>query len=149
MQRRPGLVLVSLLAAALILAACGASKPSETVTRGQELLSVAFDKPGSWEEGTYPPGAATPDSTLAITGGRYQMDLRAGQSASFTWGAGGGRYENVVIEVDTEQISGEKDNLYGVACRLNTDAQGETTGYVLLISGDGHYGIAGLSNNAL
>jgi hypothetical protein len=119
------------------------------VTQGQELLSIPFDQPGSWEEGTYPAGAETPDSKLAITDGRYQIDLRAGESASFTWGAGGGSYENVVIEVDTEQLSSEKNNLYGVACRLAPDAQGETTGYVLLISGDGHYGIAELTNDAL
>jgi hypothetical protein len=148
MQQRKVIVRVGLLVA-LVLAACGESKPSETVTQGQELLSVTFDQPGSWEEGTYPTGGTTPDSTLAITGGRYQIDLQAGQSASFTWGAGGGSYENVVIEVDTEQLSSEKNNLYGVACRLATNAQGETTGYVLLISGDGHYGIAELTNDAL
>jgi hypothetical protein len=147
MKWRTGGVIV--LAAALILAACGSPTPSETVTQGQELLSVTFDQPGSWEEGTYPPGTATPDSRLAITGGRYQIDLRAGQSASFTWGTGGGSYENVIIEVDTEQLSSEKNNLYGVACRMVSDAQGATTGYVLLISGDGHYGIAELTNNAL
>lgn len=147
MQRRTGIVIV--LAAALFLAACGESKPSETVTQGRELYSVTFDQPGSWEEGTYPTDAATPDTTLAITGGRYQIDLRAGQSASFTWGVGGDFYEDVVIDVDTEQLSSEKDNLYGVACRLVSDAQGATTGYMLLISGDGNYGIAEMANNAL
>ncbi|HVO68503.1 MAG TPA: hypothetical protein VMT24_00575 [Aggregatilineaceae bacterium] len=149
MNRRCLVIIGSLLALTLILAACGESEPSETVIQGQELLSVTFDQPGSWEEGTYPTDAATPDSTLAISGGRYRIDLQAGQSASFTWGAGGGRYENAVIEVDAEQLSSEKNNLYGVACRLATDGQGETTGYVLLISGDGHYGIAELTNNAL
>jgi len=147
MQWRTGIVIVS--AAALILAACGEDKPSETVTQGQELFSVTFDQPGSWEEGKYPIDAATPDSVLAITGGRYQIDLRAGQSASFTWGAAGDSYEDVVIEVDTEQLSSEKNNLYGVACRLVADAQGATTGYMLLISGDGNYGIAEMTNNAL
>ena len=38
----------------------------------------------------------------------------------------------------------EKDNLYGVLCRLGTDSRDNTTGYALLISGDGHYGIAEL-----
>jgi hypothetical protein len=133
----------------LILTACGSDDPSKTATKGAEILAVTFDDPGSWEEGVYLDDNGEPESTLAITDGRYHVSYRAGRSASFTWGVGGESYENVIIEVETEQISREKDNLYGIMCRLTPDERGSLTGYALLISGDGHYGIAELRSRSL
>jgi hypothetical protein len=66
-----------------------------------------------------------------------------------TWGAGGDAYENVIIEVEAEQLSPEKDTLYGAMCRLVTDDSGNTTGYALLVSGDGQYGIAEVNGRSL
>ena len=142
-------LLVIGLVFALILAACGDAKPSKTVMQGDALFSVTFDTPGSWEEGSYPAGANDPDSVLAITAGHYQIDHRAARSASFTWGVGGAEAENVIVEVDTEQLSPEKDNLYGIGCRLAINASGDVTGYALLISGDGHYAITEVSHGSL
>jgi hypothetical protein len=140
-----GIVITS----ALILAACGDARPAKSVTQGDELFSAAFDTPGSWEEGTYPTGSNDPDSVLAIADGRYQIEHRAARSASFTWGVGGDEVENVIVEVDTDQISAEKDNLYGIGCRLAVNSSGDVTGYALLISGDGHYAIAEVSRGSL
>jgi hypothetical protein len=145
MKTRPAIFFVILL----ILAACGNNKPAQTATKGAELFTTNFDTPGSWEVGVYMDENGEPESTLAIIDGRYQIDFRAGRSASFTWGAGGAAYENVIVEVETEQLSPEKNNLYGVMCRLAPDEQGNMTGYALLISGDGQYGIAELKSNSL
>jgi hypothetical protein len=141
-------VLLAILAG-LILAACGNDDPSRTPVKGAERLSLTFDEAGRWEEGVYTDENGAPESTLAIIDGRYQIDFRAARSASFTWGAGGEAYENVIVEVETDQLSSEKDNLYGVMCRLAPDDRGNMTGYALLISGDGHYGIAELKGRSL
>ena len=140
-------VLAVMVGGALILAACGGDAPAQEVTQGEELFTVGFDAPGTWEEGAYP--ADAPTSMLTIEEGRYQIDHRAGGSSSFTWGAGGEDYQDVLVEVNTEQLSTEDDNLYGVACRLAENSDGSQNGYALLISGDGHYGIATIKNDTL
>ncbi len=142
-------VVLAGIALGLTLAACGGSDPSYRPVAAETLLSETFDAPGSWEEGASPPEAADPVSRLAVTGGRYEIAHRAERAASFTWGAGGADYEDVIVEVQTEQLSADKDNLYGVACRLAQDDAGDWSGYALLISGDGHYGIADLSHGSL
>lgn len=146
---RSRFMLVPLLLIVLILSACGADEATRTPTAGAPLLSVSFDEAGSWEEGRFPADSADPDSVLAISDGRYQIDHRAGRSSSFAWGTGGEAVQNVIVEVETEQISSENDNLYGVLCRLSADDRGRWSGYALLISGDGHYGIAEFANNSL
>lgn len=132
-----------------ILAACGNDDPSKTPVKGAERLTVIFDEASRWEEGVYNDENGESASSLTRIDGRYQIDLHAGRSASFTWGTGGESYEHVIVEVETDQLSSEKDNLYGVLCRLVSDDQGNTTGYALLISGDGHFGIAELSGRSL
>lgn len=147
-QRLPGIV-VGLVFILLALTACNSGDASKTATQGDELFSVTFDTLDSWETGSYPVGAEDPDSALSISGGRYEIEHRAAQSTSFTWGAGGNAHQDVIIEVTAEQLSSENDNLYGVGCRLSTEKNGDQSGYVLLVSGDGHYGIARLNNRSL
>jgi len=138
------------IAFALLLAACGADEDARrAVIQGDALLTQTFDTPDGWETGTFPPDAATPESVLAVEDGRYVIEHSAEGSASFTWGAGGPAAEDVIVEVRTAQLSDEDDNLYGVGCRLVMDANGGATGYVLLISGDGHFAIAELSRGSL
>ncbi|MBN1200764.1 MAG: hypothetical protein JXJ20_02800 [Anaerolineae bacterium] len=146
MKRQSIILPVLLIAAAL--AACG-NDPSHTAAQGSELFTVSFDESGSWEEGSYPSGADDPGSTLVISDGRYRIDHRPTGSNSFTWGTGGDAYEDVIIDVETEQLSRENNNLYGIGCRLETNADGSASGYALLISGDGHYGIARLNKTSL
>ena len=148
---RRGVVLgVMLMGVVLVLAGCGDDDPSKTVDQGAELLAVTFDETGTWETGIFPVGEV-PTSTLAIDEGQYQINHRAEDTASFIWGEGAldNSADNVIIDVQVEQLSEEKDNLYGVLCRLGTDSRDNTTGYALLISGDGHYGIAELKSNTL
>jgi len=138
-----------LLLGALVLGACGSDDPSRKVTQGDTLFTVSFDEPGAWEEGAYPVESSPPDSTLAVADGRYRIEHRAARSSSFTWGVGGEPAGNVIVEVEAAQASAEDDNLYGVLCRVQTDDSGATRGYALLISGDGHYGIAMFERGAL
>lgn len=147
-QRNLWIIAASLIVI-LILAACGSDEPDKNAVTGDMLLTETFDEAGAWETGAYPTDAAEPNAILTITGGRYQIDYTATANTSLTWGSGGDDYANVIIEVDLEQLSAEEDNLYGVACRLREDENGSATGYVLLISGDGHFGIAELSRRSL
>jgi len=148
-MRRTHFLTGTFLLLVLLLAACGDDEPSRTVRSGDLLLSESFAAPQTWEQGVYPPDAATPDSQLAVREGRYELFHRAGRTASFTWGAGADAPQDVIVEVSTEQLSADKDNLYGVLCRLAQDEAGQWSGYALLISGDGHYGIADLSRESL
>ncbi|GAB4414389.1 MAG: hypothetical protein Kow00106_09480 [Anaerolineae bacterium] len=148
-MRRFLLVMGSSLLVALVLSACGSDEPSRAVLVGDVLLSEPFDAPLSWEQGLYPPDAVTPTSQLAVIDGQYVLYHRAERTASFTWGAGVATAQDVVVEVSAEQLSSEKDNLYGVLCRLARDDEGAWSGYALLISGDGHYGIADYSRESL
>ena len=140
-------VLVFGMLSVLLLAACGSDNASRNVEQGAQLLNVTFDAADDWETGTFP--ADDPTASLAIQDGRYRVTHSAERSASFTWGQDGEAFEDVIIEVTAEQISEYDNNLYGVACRLAEDERGNQTGYALLISGDGHYGIADLSHNSL
>ncbi|HML22592.1 MAG TPA: hypothetical protein PKD09_13140 [Aggregatilinea sp.] len=141
--------LLGILAVVIMAIAACQPDPKHQVETGAELLSATFDDPSSWESGAYPVNAEEPDSTLSVVDGRFRIDHRSTGSPSFTWSLGGDAYQNVVIEVETQQISDEENNLYGVACRLTTDDSGDATGYVLLISGDGYFGFARLSNRSL
>ncbi len=150
MRRHFFAVGIMLSAAVLLLVSCEKDDPSQTANQGAELFRESFDESGPWEEGTYP--AEEPTSSLAIVNGRYRIDHESEPGASFIWGESktlDDNTQNVIIEVQVEQISTEKDNLYGVLCRLGEDARGNATGYALLISGDGHFGIAELRSNSL
>lgn len=149
MNRTWSLVGGALLGIALALAACGSDKPARQVIEGDIVLSESFDALATWEQGVYPPDAATPISQLAVREGRYEVTHRAERTASFAWGAGVDAPQNVIVDVGAEQLSAEKDNLYGVLCRLAQDERENWSGYALLISGDGHYGIADLSRDSL
>jgi hypothetical protein len=142
-------LLALLLLGALGLGACRSDDPSRKVAQGDALFSVSFDEPGAWEEGAYPVETSQPDSSLAVVDGRYRIEHHAARSSSFTWGVGGEAAENVIVEVEAAQVSEENDNLYGVLCRVQTDDSGATRGYALVISGDGHYGIATVERGAL
>ena len=111
------------------------------------IATDTFDTGGAWEEGAYPATRQRP-SRAEHQRGALRAEHRAGRTASFT-GVGGDPLEDVIIEVEAEQLSSDDDNLYGVGCRLTGDDPSSQTGYVFLISGDGHYGIGELRNQII
>ncbi len=100
------------LITALLIASCGSSAPLHQYTKGSVLTSYDFETAGSFEEGAY--GAAT----LQVIGGVYEIDVMQGDNVLW-WGQWGDNYGDVVIDVDTEQLSDRNENAYGVMCRVN------------------------------
>jgi len=84
-----------------------------------------------WEIGTYSGGE------LAYSNGKYTIISYA--DGSTMWGGSGLRYDDMIIDIDTDQITApdNNNNDYGVVCRLQADG----SGYYGLISGDGFYAI--------
>ncbi|NDJ76704.1 MAG: hypothetical protein GYB65_10635 [Chloroflexi bacterium] len=136
-----------LILAVLVLAACGsADDPSEETAKGRVVISQAFDQPGLWEEDTAQTESGAEYqfvATLSTENGRYVIDHQSTDGNSFSWGVGARTVPaDVIIEVETEQLSADEDNLYGIMCRVTPNSSGELGGYAFLISGDGHFGIA-------
>ena len=100
---------------------------------GSILLEDDFEDPASgWEIGDYDTGS------VGYNGGVYVVTALGNRETM--WGTAGRSFDNVIIEVDTTQVSAgpKNDNDYGVVCR----EQGNGDGYHMLISGDGYYAIA-------
>ncbi len=110
--------------------------PQATDTPVPETSNVIFqdnfDNPASgWEVGEYDTGdVGYKDGVYFVT---------STDNSNVMWGVANRTFDDLVIEVDTTQISAgpENDNAYGVACR----EQDGGDGYYLRISGDGYYGI--------
>lgn len=127
------IVAVSLLALAAL--ACG----TPTKSSGPEVLyEDDFGDTGSgWEVGSWPGGS------VGYKSGAYSVV--SGGSGDTMWGIANTTLSDVLINVDTNQVSApdNDNNSYGVACR----EQGDGNGYYLLISGDGGYAIIKAQGN--
>jgi len=100
-------------AAVLILAACNSGGgPVRNFTVGDQLTSIDFSQPRTFEEGAYP------DANLRIASGVYRISAPAGDNELW-WGQWGATYDNVVIDVDVNQISQRNENAYGIMCRVS------------------------------
>lgn len=95
------------------------------------LLEEPFTQLQSWENYTGETGfARVQDEGYRIT---------QSESGEPMWGQNETVHSNVLIELQTEQLSAEINNGYGIMCRANPENNGE--GYYGLISGDGFHRI--------
>jgi hypothetical protein len=115
------LIAVSLLLFILV----GCSSPPEPIV-GAALLNEQFDDPKAWE--VYNDDT----SDLQTADGAYRITTG---DQGYIWGLNEQSHQDVVIDVDTSQLSAFEDNAYGVMCRADTSNNGD--GYYFLISGDG------------
>lgn len=107
-----------------------APRPTEQVALGDVLLRESFDQPYAWER--YANDQLGVD--FRVEQGVYRAFAREG---GFMWGLNSTIHTDVVIQVDTEQLSTAKNNAYGVMCRASPSDNGD--GYYFLISGDGYF----------
>lgn len=99
---------------ALTLVACQPSGPLRQYTSGDLLASYDFAAPGAFEVGIYDA------ASLEVVDGAYEIDVKQGDNTIW-WGQGGDDYADVVIDVDTTQLSQRNENTYGVMCRVAGD----------------------------
>lgn len=65
------------------------------------------------------------------------LSIQTSQPGQLWWTNPGRSFDDVIISVSAQQVSGPNDNAYGVICRY----QDEQNFYIFLISGDGYYAI--------
>ena len=127
-------------------AATAFSLPTAIPTR-TPLPTIAFDPPwplphsedfsdpsSGWEVGSWDRGS------VGYEDGHYVVT--ALDNSFFMWGEPYMRFGDTVMEVDAAQVAGPESNNtgYGFFCRRN-ETEESSTGYALLISGDGYFSI--------
>ncbi|MEO8610183.1 MAG: hypothetical protein ABI690_19975 [Chloroflexota bacterium] len=103
---------------------------AQTITVGDLLENEDFSGDNSWE--TF----KDKDTNVRTVDGTYRMTLKGNL---YTYGLDTQENADTVIEVETNQLSEDLNNEYGVICRGATDKAG--AGYYFFISGDGYYSI--------
>src|SRR5688572_27979639 len=101
---------------------------SQEISVGDLLVDDDFSEDGTWEI------IKDKVSSLRTDDGVYRMTL---DGDLYTWSLNDEEHSDVIIEVETSQISEDLNNHYGVMCRANADGEG----YYFFISGDGYYSI--------
>jgi hypothetical protein len=124
---KTGWLLVVLVA--LLIAACK-PQPTRRIALGDVLLEEDFSQASAWEG--YIDPARNVD--FHIEDGFYRAQARGG---GLMWALNVQMHTNVVIQVDTEQLSEYDNNAYGLMCRAAPANNGD--GYYFMISGDGMY----------
>lgn len=115
----------------ILLAGC-TTQPQTDYTVGERLLDETFDSASAWEQ------AAVDGVTIGVVNGMYQITADVNSYVRGFYRTGS--FDDVVIDVLTQQISLEDNNAYGVVCR-GAMSQEQATGYYFLIGGDGSYSI--------
>lgn len=120
----------------LLLSGCvGTTLPPAPppIALGDVLLDEDFSQPFRWQTYQQP----TQNVDFRPENGVYRAQAWDG---GFSWALhDAATYADVVMQVDTEQLSAAADNAYGVLCRASATDNGD--GYYFFISGDGHYTI--------
>jgi hypothetical protein len=116
---------------ALLIAACK-PRPTGQYALGDVLLEEDFSQSFAWENYT------DPDLQVDF---RVEEDVYRARAhdGGFMWTLNSQAHMNVVMQVDTQQLSDYANNAYGVMCRAAPTNNGN--GYYFLISGDGNYTI--------
>jgi uncharacterized protein YfiM (DUF2279 family) len=119
---------------ALLLALLAACSPSAVpvIRLDAELLREDFSSPRAWESYYN----AEQGMNFAVEEGVYKARVT---QTGIMWTLHSEVHSDVVIEVETTQISTWRDNAYGLMCRAAPSGNGN--GYYFLISADGQYTI--------
>jgi hypothetical protein len=114
----------------LLLVGCSA-QPRTDYNLGDLLLREDFEQTYGWDQGR------RENVEISAVGGTYRILTDVN---SYVRGFNSTRFTDVVIDVETVQLTQSRDSAYGVVCRGAADA-GSGNGYYFLIGGDGSYSI--------
>lgn len=106
------------------------SRGSQAVSPGDLLADERFNNNTTWED------FQGDHSSGAVVNGAYQMQA---DENYFVFEIDQDDHTDVIIEVDTQQLSKSLVNSYGVMCRADSEYSG--AGYYFWITGDGYYAI--------
>lgn len=123
----PAILLALLL---LFLGACQESGP-DPCDEGGTLFTDSFSGESECGWALYSRNGAS----SAIGDG--VLSLTTSQPGQIWWTNPGRTFDDVIITVETEHVTGPQDNAYGVICRY----QSSENFYIFLISSDGYYAI--------
>lgn len=121
----------ALLMALMIMASACQSGEPDPCDEGGTLFNDAFDGETDCGWALYSRDGAT----SAVGDG--VLTLTTSQPGQIWWTNPGRTFDDVIISVETDHVSGPEDNAYGVICRY----QSSENFYVFLISSDGYYAI--------
>ncbi|UCC53247.1 MAG: hypothetical protein JSV68_04620 [Anaerolineaceae bacterium] len=129
------IAVLSLIAMMPLLAACDVLPFGDTGPDSCDSVSAIFEDDFSGEQNCgwleYNRGGAV----AAIDGG--SLIISTSNPGEIWWTNPERAFNDVIVEVNTEQLGGPDDNAYGIICRY----QDEENFYLFLISGDGYYAI--------
>lgn len=108
-----------------------ASAPNPLVV-GDLLLQEDFSAVNAWEN------FSGVDQRAVVDDAHYEVFTQV--EDVYMWGQGFDTYSNLAVMVETEQVSSELNNGYGITCRTTEDPT-NADGYYFFISGDGYYTI--------
>lgn len=106
------------------------------VVSDAQILLQPFDAQNAWSSDT------DRDGNRQVTGQRYEMRMRA--SDIIYTGLGEDEYTNTIITIDTERLSQEPNDGYGIVCR----AEDDENGIHFYISSDGFWRIFAFEDGA-
>jgi hypothetical protein len=122
-----------------LLAACGtAGGGVDSCDTGGALFADDFSGQQNCGWAEYNRGGAV----VAVDDG--VMRISTSQPGQIWWTNPGRTFDDVIVNVQTRQVSGPNNNAYGAICRY----QNEQNFYVFLISGDGYYTIGKYSSSS-
>lgn len=116
---------------AILLVACQAQIPNKTPATARDILfeDNFEDAASGWNR----VAAASGESDYAD--GMYRILVN--DTNLDIWARPGLTYTDTIIEVDAIKVGGERNNRFGIVCRV----VGPTNFYALMVSSDGFYGI--------
>ncbi len=122
---------------ALFLIACQAQIPNETPATARDILfeDDFEDAASGWNRVAAASGESDyADGMYRILVNDINLDI---------WARPGLTYTDTVVEVDAIKVGGERNNRFGIVCRV----VGPTNFYALMVSSDGFYGIGKVNGN--
>lgn len=99
------------------------------------VLDIDFSDEDDWEFYEDNDGVVQVDEDDEV----YLVEVEYTEDRAYLWGQDSREFSDIVIQVDTEQLSSEDNNGYGIMCR--TDPENTGYGYIFYISGDGYVSI--------
>ncbi len=105
------------------------------ITDAELVIDIDFSDEDDWEFYEDNEGSVQVDEDDEV----YLIEVEYSEDRAYLWGQDSREFSDVVIQVDTEQLSNEDNNGYGVMCRADPDNTGY--GYIFYISGDGFVAI--------